>query len=171
MYFRNLRRSESAKPSTSRRRLRKASLSDSLSRIRMTASSPCMEVTRGAAVGLVVGCELQAQRFARLLEHQLPASVMLQRLLRTRARRHHRLHRAAEQELDLVHLRRILEPAEREHEPAPLAFHGNAAEAHEQLQRRLRPELGIVIAGIEGVVGEVERSGLAPSLLGHAAES
>ena len=118
-------------------------------------------------VGLVVGHELQAQRLARLLEHQLTAPMALERLLDALARRHDRFHRPAEEELDLVHLQRILQPAEGEHQPASLPSDGNAAEAHEQRQRRFRPQLGIVGGGVEGLEWELEGDGVAPSLLGH----
>jgi hypothetical protein len=122
-------------------------------------------------LALVVGHQLQPQRLARLLEEQLAPAVTLQRLLHALVRRDHRFHGPAEQELDLVHLQRVVEVAESEHEPSAFLSHGYAAEAHEQLERRLRPQIGIVDDGIERFEGKVEGSGLAPGLLSHVSRS
>ncbi len=218
MYLRNLRRSDSAKPRTSSRRLRKASLSAADDRVvvalverldggvedavdavldeHLAVLGLDVDVGRAAVdraedqriheahdralrgqharvgdVGLVVGHELQAQRLAGLLEHQLAAAVALQRLLDALPRRDHRFHRAPEQELDLVHLERVLEAGERQHEATPLPSHGNAAEAHQQLQRRFRPELRVVGEGLEGIEGVPEAGRRTRGLLAHASES
>ena len=75
MYLRSLRRSASGKPSTSRRRLRNAAWSCSLSRMRMTASSPCIDGMIETRKSIVR--PLHAQPEAPVLRHPLLGDVEL----------------------------------------------------------------------------------------------
>ena len=75
MYLRSLRRSASEKPSTSSRRLRNAALSDSLSRMRITASSPWIDGMIETRKSIVR--PLHAQPEASVLRHALLGDVQL----------------------------------------------------------------------------------------------
>ena len=117
-------------------------------------------------LGLVVRHELKAESLAGLLQEELATAVALQQLGHAPRRRHHRLDGPAEMELRLVHAREVVEAAEGQHQPSVLAPDGHAPEAHEKLERRLRPQRRVVGRAVEGVEGKLETAGLTPCLLG-----
>jgi hypothetical protein len=90
--------------------------------------------------------------------------VAAQGLLHPPPGRHHGVHGPGQQVLDLVDLQQVVEPAEGQHQAGPGPAHRHAAEAHQQLQRRLRPQLRIVGKVVERVEGERQGRGLLPRL-------
>ena len=128
----------------------------------LSAGSDC-QVDR---LALVVGHELQAQRLAGLLEQDLAAAVPAQHVLDALARgaTTASMGRASRNSSSST-LSEVLEAAEGQHQPRALAADGHAAEAHQQLERHLRPQAGVVGRPVERLERQVERVGLAARLL------
>ena len=96
---------------------------------------------RSTASCLVVGHELQAQRLAGLLQQHLAAAVALA-APPPRGRRGATtasMGRASRNSSSST-FSEVVEAAEGEHQPRALAADGHAGEAHQQLERHLRPQ-------------------------------
>ncbi len=101
--------------------------------------------------------ELQPQALARLLQQELAAPVSAQQGGDALGRGQDRLDRPLQQELELVHLRGVVEGREGEDDPLALPAHRHARVADEQLQRHLAPDGRVVRGVVERLAREVDR--------------